>query len=270
MRTCLPRRSKFPEKVISFCLIVLSIPFASAQTVPTATTGPVATSGTSNVVSSQLQTFQAERQALAGEVQNLIAQGATSDQIQAWHQQNQARITAQQKLAQAISASQPAQPIGYITDVNVPAGASQTMEDFLTARADLFNLRAQLHNQQLQSSGTVDEAQVNAAFQQQNATVLQAQVQRAQVVAAESDQQTQPTPPPLVVPAGATPQVAAFLTLRDQLMRDFIQLHNQNIASTPAVREAALQQWSQQNAGRIQQLRQQAQNLSAASSTSAN
>ena len=293
MRRFERRHSASLKGTVVLCLLFLAfLDHVSAQTVQSTAS---ASSTGSTSASSQLQAFQAEQHALAGEMRNLIAQGATPDQIMAWRQQNQARITAQHKLAQAISASQPARPIAYITDVNIPAGASQTKEDFLTARATLFNSArdlngplasrccrpfsaratlfnswAQLHNQQLQSSGTVNDSQVAVAFQQQDAAALQTQAQRAQVVAAESDQQVQAVPPPVVMPKGATAQMQSFFTLRDKLRRDLIQLHNQNTSSTPAVRQAALQQWLRQNAGRVQQLRQQARKLSATSSTSAN
>jgi hypothetical protein len=45
-------------------------------------------------------------------------------------------------------------------------------------------------------------------------------------------------------------------------MRAQIQLQNQYVTATPAVRDAALQQWQQQNDALFQQLQQLAQNLS--------
>ena len=191
-----------------------------------------------------------------------MAQGATREQIEAWHQQNAARFTAQQQRAQAISASQPVQPTPYVTDVDIPEGASQTMEDFLKARAELHNLHAQLHNQQLQSGSKIDEAQMEAAFQKQNAAVLEAQAKRAKILAEESDQQPWPVPPPLTIPAGTSLQMQSFLTLRDQLRREEIQLHNQNLSLSATDREAVIQQWRLQNAGRFQQMQVMAKNLS--------
>jgi hypothetical protein len=206
-------------------------------------------------------TFQAEQQALSASFQQLVAQGATPAQFDAWRQQNAARLAAQQQRAKAISASQPVQSIAYITDVDIPSGASQTMEDFITARADLYNQQAQVHNQQVQSTGTVNEAQVASTFQTQSAAALHAQTQRTQILAQEANQQPLPVPPPLEIPPGATSQMSAFLTLRDQLMRGEVQVHNQNLSLTTAAQKSALLQWRQQNASQFAQLRTLAQGL---------
>ena len=211
-----------------------------------------------------LSTFLTGQRKLAQQMDALMAQGATAAQLDAWRQQNAAAIQAQQKLAISLAAATPPQPIPYITDVTLPEGATQEMTDFLTTRADLANRFAQWHNQQIQGSSSA--ADTMAAFQQQNAAELQAQQQRAQVLAAQSAAQPMPVPAPLVIPPGSTPQLKAFLTLRDQLMRDEIALRNANLSSTPAVRAAALQQWHQQNAARFQQLQQLAQNLSSSTS----
>jgi hypothetical protein len=211
-----------------------------------------------------LAAFQTEQQALGESLRQLMAQGATPAQIEAWHQQNASRIAAQQQRAQAMSAAQPRQPMPYVTHVEIPEGASETMEDFLTARANLQNARAQLHNQQLQSTGHVDETQVETAFQKQNAAALQAQAQRAQTLAQESDSQPLPVPPPLTIPPGSSPAMQQFLTLRDQLMRGEVQMHNQNLSLSFADRAKALQQWREQNADRFKQLQSFAQNMSAA------
>ena len=270
MRTCGLRNSEFPKGIISLCLAVLSIhSVIFAQTAST-TPSPAAAVGASTACSSQLQTFQATQQALASKFESLVAQGANSDQIQAWTQQNAAQIATQQKLAQAISASQPAQPTAYITDVSIPADASPTLEAFLTAQVNLFNLRAQLHNQQLQSSGAVDEVQVSTTFAQQNASALQAQTQRAQILANESAQQTIPVPPPLIVPPGSSAQLIAFLTAKDRLMRDQIAFSNQYVNASPSVRYAAMVQWVEQNRERFQQQQALAQTLTPTTSTTQN
>jgi hypothetical protein len=50
-------------------------------------------------------------------------------------------------------------------------------------------------------------------------------------------------------------------------MRAQITFSNQYVTATPAVREAAMAQWMQQNASQFQQLQALAQNLSQASAT---
>jgi hypothetical protein len=209
----------------------------------------------------QIAVFKSVQQSLAASLQPLISQGATPAQLEAWQQQNATQLAAQRQQAQVVATSQPAQPIPIVTEVEVPEGASQTMEDFLTERAKLQNAKAQLFNQQLQSSSTVDKEQIEATFQSQNATAIAAQAQRATILSQEGSQQPLPVPPPLTVPAGASAQMKAFLTLRDQLMREHVSLWNQNLSATPAEREASLLQWQQQNASSIQQLQLLAQNL---------
>jgi predicted trehalose synthase len=108
---------------------VLNTPRGWAQTASTTQASNQPASASSSAV---LAAFQAEQQALGESLHQLVAQGATPAQIEAWHQQNASRIAAQQQRAQAMSAAQPRQPMPYATDVEIPEGASQTMEDFLT------------------------------------------------------------------------------------------------------------------------------------------
>jgi hypothetical protein len=254
-----PSRARGP--ILRTCFVVLlllagasSIRELWAQSVPT-------TSSSAPSLSALLATFQSEQQSLETSFQQLVAQDATPAQLQAWQQQNASRIAAQQQRAQAISASQPVQPMPYVTDVNIPAGASPTMQDFLTERANLQNARAQIYNQQLQSTGTVDEAKVEATFQNQNSATLEVQAQRARTLAQESASQPLPTPPALVIPPGASANLQQFLALHDQLTREEIQVHNQRLALSYADRQAAIEQWRQQNAASFQQLQLLAQQL---------
>ena len=127
-----------------------------------------------------------------------------------------------------------------------------------------------LHNQWAQSLPTdatadeiIERQQAEAAlFMQQHAAELTSQSQTAQALAQESAGGVSPLPPPLQIPAGATPQMTAYLVVRDQLIRADLQVQNQYAAAAPAVRQAALQRWQQQNAGLFQQLQQLAQALS--------
>ncbi len=228
---------------------------------------PVATTGASN--SATLQSFQAQRQSLARSELALISNGASPAQIQAWQQQNSAALAAQRQQAAELAANSALQPMATVNQPTIPANASQTLKDFLTTHAALANARAQIHNQLLSAMPSeVSDAQLGQMqqteaqlFQQQEAATLQLQVQRAQALASASAQQPIPLPPPLVIPANASPQLAAFLTARDQLMRAQLTLTNQNLTASPAARQATLQQWQQQNAARFQQVHQLAENL---------
>ena len=220
---------------------------------------------------SMLSTFLSSQQGLVQQMEALITQGATFDQIQSWEQLNAGLIQTQQQRAFALTAAAPVEPLAYITVIDVPDNATQEMSDFLVTQVDLFNRFVQLHNQRLQagvlSPATSDEI---VSFQQQNGAEIQVQQQRVQVVTAQSALQPLPVPPTLSIPAGSTPQMQAFLTLRDQLMREQIQLHNQSITASAADSSAALQQWQQLNASRFQRLQALAQNLSSATSTTQN
>lgn len=208
--------------------------------------------------SATLQTFKQQQQVLAQSFNALMAQGATPQQMAAWQTQNAAALQAQQQRAQALAASS-AQPMPLIQQVVIPADATPEMEEFLTNRATLANNFALQQNQNPTATGA-------ALLQQQNATLLQRQAQLARILATQS-QTTIPLPPPVQIPANATSQTAAYLTLRNQLMREQLQVQNQYAAAAPAVAEAALQQWRQTNASRFQQLQQLTQNTRPSTAT---
>ena len=212
-----------------------------------------------------LQDFLEQQQSLAQGYQALVQQRATPQQIQAWQAANATILQQQQERAIALAAYSAAQPLTYVSEVNIPTDASQAMDDFLMARADLFNRYVELHNQAVanaQAAGTaVSDSDVQAAFQSQNADEIQAQAQLAQTIAAEPATQPLPVPPPLLVPAGTSPVMAAFLVLRDQLARQHITLWNQFVGQPVTTRDAAIAQWQQQNQASFQQLQRLAQQM---------
>ena len=218
-----------------------------------------------------LQTYRQEQQALAQEWQTLISQGATMQQLEAWRQQHAARIQAQQQRAQALALASALQPIPVIAEAIIPADASSNLEEFLTTQATLANARARIHNQLLQSlpSGATQE-QVSAMrqqeqqiFQQQHSADLQLQKQQAQALANTSAPQPLPAPgSPVVLPPNAPPQLKAYISARDALLSARAQIWNQYVTADPAARQAAMQQWQQQNAGQLNKLRQLARALS--------
>jgi len=146
------------------------------------------------------------------------------------------------------------------TGPNLPANASPEMKEFMANRATLMQKMAQLRQQNPSTNG-VPDPKIFAQFQQENATLLQRQKELSQVISEQQAKNPIPTPPPLQIPSNATPQAAAYLTARDQLMRDQIAFMNQHRTDDPAARQAAMQQWRQQNAPRFQQLQQDAQAL---------
>ena len=224
-----------------------------------------ATATDSTDAATLLADFLQQQQLLAQYFQALVQQGATSQQIQAWRAANATIFQQQQARAIALAVYSAAQPLTYISEVTIPMDATQVMDDFLMARADLYNRYVELHNHAVanaQAAGTaLAESDIQAAYQSQNAGELQAQAQRAQAIAAQPATQPLPVPPPLVVPSGTSPLLAAFLVLRDQLARQHIVLWNQYLGQPVATRDGAIDQWRQQNQASFQQLQQLAQQL---------
>jgi hypothetical protein len=139
----------------------------------------------------------------------------------------------------------------------IPANATPEMKEFLQNQATLADKMEQLREQA--PNGTLSP-QVFAQFRQENATLLARQSQLSQVIAQQQNKNT-PTAPPLQIPPKASPQLTAYLTLRDQLMRDEIAFMDQHKNDALAARQAAMQEWHKQNAPRFQQLQQLAQAL---------
>jgi hypothetical protein len=243
------------------------------------TGNPVEVSGsstsTTTTTAPSLQTYLQEQRALAREWRTLAAQGATQQQLAGWRQQNATQFQAQQQLAQTLCLESALQPALVIQQVNIPANTSGALADLLTTQAALASARAQIHNQLLQAlPSAVTAQQVEAMrqqqaqiFQQQYAADLQLQTQRAQALAAESASQPLRVPGPPVFPPNATPQLQAFLIARNTLAIERAQLWNQYLTADPATRQAAIQQWRQQNAAQFQQLSQLARNISNSTAT---
>lgn len=228
-----------------------------------------------------LQAFRTEQLALARQEEGLVEGGATQAQINAWRQQHAGEFALQQQRAQAMATATSLRLIRTNRKPNIPANASPALKQFLTTQATLAKARAKIHNQLVQqaaaSGSSLTFAQVSQMqrqerelFQQQNASLVALQMQRAQALANASPPTARTAPIPLVIPPNATPQMAAYLTTRNQMRLARFQLMKQYANADPAVKEAALQAWYKQNASQIAQLRQQAENLSQASTTTTN
>jgi len=161
-----------------------------------------------------------------------------------------------------------AHPISPVPSANIPADATPEMREFLQNRVTLANNMAQLHNQNLKAgnNGALGSSEM-AHFQQQNADLLKRQSELAQIIAQQQAQKPLTEPPPLKIPPNATPQLQAFLTTRDKLMRGQITMMNQNRTADPKTRQEAMQQWQKDNAGLIEQMKQEAQALANSNKT---
>jgi hypothetical protein len=244
---------------------------APATNLPTAPTA----------LQSLLSAYQAEQQVLNKQRSTLVAQGATQLELQAWAEQNAARLAVQAQRAQAMTVISALQLHPTNLKPNLPKDASPTLVAFLSKQAALANLRAQLHNQlvqQAQASGkslnfalvsqlTKEESQL---FQQQNAADLALQAQRLTTLAAGGSRPAHQFLGPSVLPPDTPPSVAAYLTTRNQLLREQIQLSNQYASADAATREAAMEKWREANASLIALLQQQAQSIGKANPTTPN
>ena len=143
---------------------------------------------------------------------------------------------------------------------NLPANATPEMREFMQNRQTLTQKMAELRQQNPGTNGAPDP-KLFAEFQQENATLLQRQKELSQIISQQQARNPIPAPPPLQIPPNASPQLQAYLTDRDHLMRDQIAFMNKHRTDDPATRQSAMQQWRQQNAARFQQLQQEAQDV---------
>lgn len=231
-------------------------------------------------VEATLQAFLDEQDALLQERESLWAKGATAEQLHAWRDKNAARIAAQQKRAEALASASAVQPLPTNSAAHIPPDASPTLAAFLTTRASLQNARAHIHNQLVAQAASSRqgltsaklsqmEQQASKLFHQQHASQLQLQDQRLLALAAESARESNPAPAMGTMPRNASPQLTAYLSMRDQLIRKRQQLKSQYANADPATLQAALQNWRQQNAARLQQQQQLAQALTDSSQATA-
>ncbi len=232
-------------------------------------TQPGVISSTASGSSIKMAQFEQEQLALNQEFQSLVSQGATAEQLEAWQLQNPPEFEVHPQLAMAVAVASALKPLPVIEWVVFPANASTTMQDYMTTRATLANAFAQIHNQLLQGMlpvateaelGTM-QGQEQQTFVQQNAENLQLQNQQAQAVAAASTSVAAPILGPPAIPAGASPQLQAYLTAQNALANAQAQVWNQYLMADPTTAQAAMQQWAQQNADSFQQLKQLAQDL---------
>jgi len=209
----------------------------------------------------KMATFQQQQQALVAERLMLVMQGATPQQVQAWHQQNATHFAALNQQAQDLATNQPQSSLSVNPKASIPADASPQMKEFLQNQATLVKNFAQLHNQvQAATSPTIKKAALTQGLQQ-NQALWQRQAQLTRVLVQQGQVAPASVSAPLPIPTNATPQIKAFLTARAQLVREQIQLRNQYATANPQVREAAMKQWRQQNATRLAQVNQLAQTL---------
>jgi len=147
----------------------------------------------------------------------------------------------------------PGIPAHPLPTANIPANATPELKEFLENRA---KLNAKMDELRGQGTTGVINPQAYAQFQKDNADLLKRQADLGKIIAQQQAGHPQMPPPPLQVPANASPQLKAFLTARDQLTRDQIAFENQHRTDDPDARKAAMQQWRKDNAARLAELQQ--------------
>ena len=267
------RFSRSPLTKLSLIRIVLlfGIHTAEAQADPEATFS-LNLNATMEALS---QTIAQEQQALDQAEQNLIDQNATDLQLEAWEQQHAGAFDAQDDRRLLLSAYGSFQPLELITSVSIPDAASDRMENFLVASAELLDGYADIHNSLAEAgSQTISvaaadqlEQTTTELFEQQYGAQFKAVAAQAKAVADEQVLQPLAVSPISPPPAGAGPALQAYLLASAQLTREQILVHDQNCSGTVAQLEAALEQWQDENASRFKQISLMAKALAPASET---
>jgi len=209
----------------------------------------------------EMTEFLQNRSTLMARMVQLQAQGApTAEALEQFQQQNADLLQRQAQLGKLIAQQQDSSPVPVPPQLQMPPNASLQVKAFLAARDQLMRDEMAFKNLHLSDDPTTREAAMQQ-WRQQNAARLQQIQQMAKTLAQQQVASPLPVPPPLQMPPNASPEMQALLTARDQFARDEIAFLNQHMNDDQPTRDAALQQWRQQNTARLQQIQQLAQAL---------
>ena len=131
--------------------------------------------------------------------------------------------------------------------------ASAEMKEFMANRATLAQRMADLRRST--PNGAADP-KLFAQFQKENAALLQRQRELSQALPQQQGQHLPGVVPEMPIPATASPEMKAYLTARNQLMREQMEFMSQHRTDDPATRQAAMLKWRQDHAARFQDLQQ--------------
>jgi len=184
----------------------------------------------------------------------------TPEEVALFQQQNGDLLKRQAQLAQAMAQQEEKIAVPMPAPLQVPPEASPQIRAFMTARDQLAREEIAFRNQHLNDDPSTQETALQQ-WHQQNAARFQEVQQLALSVSKQMSPTSLPLPPPLQFPPNASPELRAFLTARDQLVRDEIAFQNQHATDDEPTRTDAHEQWQKQNAARFQQLQQLAQAL---------
>ncbi len=207
------------------------------------------------------QDVMKERHLIVAEVLKLLKEGATSEQVEEWHERNSARLAANQQKLAAMAARQISVARPYIAEVRISPGASGPMQELLMGRAELHNDRARIENQMLQASPRLREEAL-AAWELQNTAAIAAQGELAKQVSNESQVPTIQPPPTPRVPANASPELRSLLAARHAFMTAQAEITDRLRNASPEEREQAIEDWHTQNSAGLQALQEAAVQVS--------
>lgn len=247
-------RTRFDEAFYSKAAVgallslVLGTPLMSQTSPPPATV---------TSISSMIE----ERGRLLAKITAMVEDGANPEQIEVCNQNNATLLAAIQQQLTTFSAQQNSAPQSYVTEVQIPSDASETMETFLVERAALQNSRTFVANQTLEASLHRRQKALEA-WDRQNSEAMDAQAERAQLVSEDPDTATFPGPPALQIPAGTSPELRDLLVLRHDLMTKQAELGVELQNLPPEERSKALDDWQLENASALQAIQDAAWRLS--------
>ncbi len=247
--------------------------WAQSTDSPSGTDSPSASTGLNADLTQSIETFSREvsggQTALDQAADQLIAQGASETELMAWEDRNAPAFELQWERMNLLSAKQSFLPMDYVLEIRIPEDAASEMEDFLVGRANLQNLYAEVHNDLIlqnsqamtPESAAILEITQQEIFVQQNALALQKQTTLAIKLGDEASHETWDMPPPLTFPRDATPQIIAYLTVRNEIEQGQVAVHNRFCAGSQAQLETAVAQWNEQHADLLRKGNQLAQAL---------
>ena len=136
--------------------------------------------------------------------------------------------------------------------------ASAEMKEFMANRATLAQKMADLRRSN--PNGAADP-KLFSQFQKENAALLQRQRELSQALTQQQGQHLPGVVPEMPIPATASPEMKAYLTARNQLMREQMEFMSQHRTDDPATRQAAMLKWRQDHAARFQELQQKSRTM---------
>ena len=157
--------------------------------------------------------------------------------MEAFHRKNLGLTEDLRVKAAALAQATPTHEIPMIRSIPIPDDASPAMEELLVLRAQMANQRAAVLNA---TRGATPEQAALAMreSEKKNQALSESLRQQSLVVAAEARLKPVPVPPPVRIPAGATPELRNAVLQHYARMKQSIEKENE-IRSLPQDQQEA-------------------------------